>query len=461
MVNWNALLPELVLSLGALTLFILELFSSRRHFRLLVLLSAFVPLLAFLSLLFVEYPARTFFNTFEVNGLSLLAKALLYLLTSLVLFSLYDYYEAKGSPYTELSYLSLLSTLGLSILLSSTNLISLFLALELSSIGMYVLVSVLKEDYPSKEAGFKYLIIGSAGTGMFALGSAFYYASVGSFYLKEYRDENTLFSLALFLILSALALKVSAVPYHFWTPDAYEGAPTPITGYLATAPKLALYFLLVNLINYFSHAKQWFILVSVLSILSMFYANFTAYAQRSVKRLLAYSSIAHAGYFLLGLTVAKPELQKALLFYVSVYSLATLGSFVVLSALEKREGFTHHILDYRGLFKEHPVLSVSLALFFFALIGIPPMALFVGKLTLFMGLVNATLLPLALAFAVASLISAGYYLRVLVAVFLEEGERKYTPAKVSGGEAFTVLLCSLLVLLLGLFPNLLYDLIKF
>ncbi|MFN7065979.1 MAG: NADH-quinone oxidoreductase subunit N, partial [Aquificaceae bacterium] len=318
--NWNALLPELILSLGILFVFMLDLLLPKREYRLLLYLSTLVPIASLTSLLFVSYPAKAFYDLFEVNSLNLLGKAVIYLLTSLALFSMQDYYEKKNSPYTELSYIPLLATLGLSLLISSSNLVLLFVSLELASISMYVMVSLMREEYLSKESGFKYLVIGAVGTSMLALGSAFYYASTGSFFFKKYTDENSLFLLAMFLFLSAFALKASAVPYHFWTPDAYEGAPTPITGYLSSVPKVAIYFLLAQLIGYFYHLKQWLLLVSIISLLSMFYANFVAYAQRSVKRLLAYSTIAHSGYFFLGLSTFDPQLQKALLFYVSLYA---------------------------------------------------------------------------------------------------------------------------------------------
>ncbi|MEN3028003.1 MAG: NADH-quinone oxidoreductase subunit N [Aquificaceae bacterium] len=458
--NWNILIPELTLSLGILLLFTLDLFASKKHYRTLLYIAALVPVFSLLSLLLVQHPAKGFFNLFEVSAVNLLGKAVLYVLTSLSLFAMQDYYERKGSVYTELSYIPLIATLGLSLLMSSTNLVLVLLSLELASISMYLLVSLFREEYLSKEAGFKYLLMGAVATSMFSLGSAFYYASTGSLFLKEYRDENSLFTLSLLLILSALALKASAVPFHFWTPDAYEGAPTPVTGYLSSAPKVALYFLLVQLLTYFHHLKQWLLLVAILSLLSMFYANAVAYVQRSVKRLLAYSTIAHAGYFFLGIATVEPTLQKALLFYVSLYAFASLGSFVVMSVLEKKEGFSHHTLDYRGLYREHPILASLFAFFLFAFIGIPPMALFVGKLGLFMGLAETLLFPLALAFVLASILSAGYYLRVIVLMFLEEGEKRFPPARVSGGEALTLLFCSLLVLLLGIFPHLLYDLIR-
>ena len=458
--NWNALLPEIVLSFGILLLFFLDLVLEKKHFKFLSLLGSLTALTAFFSIFFVEYPAYTFFDTFYVSQLELFGKGILYILSGLSILALYDYLLKKDSVYGEMPYLVLISTLGLSFFLSSNSLITLFVSLELSSITIYILSAMLRKDYSSKEGAFKYLLMGSVGTALFGMGSSFYYGATGTFFLIPYADSNTVFSLFILFFLSALALKVSAVPFHFWTPDAYEGAPTPVVGYLATAPKLAIYFLLVKLSMLFSHLRLWLILIGVLALLSMFYANFTAYAQRSVKRLLAYSSIAHAGYFLLGISTSDNLLQSGLIFYVVVYTFATLGSFVVLSSIEKSQGFTHHILDYRGLGKENLLLGTSFSLFLLAFIGIPPMALFVGKLNLFLGLVHANLSLLAFAFVIASIISAGYYLKVVSYMFLEEGERKYENVSVSAGESLVILVCSILVVLFGLFPHLLLNFIK-
>ncbi len=458
--NWNALLPELILSLGILLIFFLDLLLEKRHFRLLSLLGGLVPILAFVALFFVDVPAKALFDTFLVSPFELFGKGILYILSSLSLFALYDYFLKKSSPYGEISYLVLLSTLGLSLFMSSDNLLTLFVSLELSSISIYILVALVRGDYNSKEAAFKYLLMGSVGTALFGMGSVFYYGAVGGFFLVPYADQNTLFSLFILFFLSALALKVSAVPFHFWTPDAYDGAPTPLVGYIATAPKLALYMLLVKLVLLFSQFKLWIVLVAVLSLLSMLYANLTAYAQRSVKRLLAYSSIAHAGYFLLGVSLSDPVLQRALLFYLGVYVFATLGSFVVISVFEKQEGFSHHLLDYKGLGKENPVLGVVLSVFLLAFVGIPPMALFVGKLSMFMGLLNAGLELFALVFVVASIISAGYYLKLMSAMFLEEGEVRFRGGNLSAGESFALLVCLVFVFVFGLFPHLLYTYIR-
>ncbi len=457
--NWNAVLPEIVLSIAVLIIFLTDLFFEKRHYKFGMFLSGFAPILALLSLPFVSFPAKAFFDVFYVENTNIIGKGILYLITSLSILSSYDYFKRKNSEYGELGYLMLVSSLGLSLLMSSANLGLLFISLELSSITLYILIGLFRKDYLSKEASYKYLVMGTVGTSMLAFGSVFYYASTGSLFLKRYSETNSLFLLGLLLILSAIALKVSSVPFHFWTPDAYEGAPTPITAYLSTAPKLSLYFLLVNMASYFSHMKVWFVLIGLFALLSMFYASFVAYAQKSVKRLLAYSSIAHAGYFLLGLVSVDKTLSSALLFYVSVYTFAALGSFVILAIFEKRDGFSHTFSDYKGIGRYDTLLASFLSLFLFAMIGIPPMALFVGKLGIFMGLLKLDLMLLAVLFLIFSLISAGYYLRVVVYMFMESGEKRWHKLYLSSGETLTILVCLLAIFILGLFPNLLYELI--
>ncbi len=456
--NWNALLPEIVLSIGILIIFALELLLKDKYYKALTLLGFVTVVLSAFSVLFVSYPASTLFNGFTVSGFNLIAKFFLLGVTGLILLSSYDFFIKKGSVYSELSYLYLIALLGFMVMLSSENLAIIFVGLELASITMYILVGLFRRDYLSKEGAFKYLVIGTTGTSMFALGAGFVYGSTGSLLLGFQKGVDPLFALGVLFLMSALALKVSAVPFHFWTPDAYEGAPTPTTSFLATVPKIAMYFLFVKLTLYlFSALPSWKLLIGAVAVASMFYGNFMAYAQRSVKRLLAYSSIAHAGYFTLALAVVDKLLMTALLFYVFVYALATLGAFTVLSVLEKKQGWSHHFLDFKGVAREHPVLASFLAFFLFALIGIPPMAVFVGKLGIFMGLVKGGMFPLAVLFVIASLISAGYYLKVVVYMFLHEKGRDLGPSQVSAGESFTLIVSGVFVLLLGIFPSLVLD----
>ncbi len=456
--NWNALLPEIVLFFGILLLFLLELLLKEKYYKSLTLLGFVTVVLSAFSVLFVGYPASTLFDGFTVTGFNLIAKFFLLAVTGLVLLASYDFFMKKGSIYGELPYLYLIALLGFMVMLSSENLAIIFVGLELASITMYILVGLFKREYFSKEGAFKYLVIGTTGTSMFGLGSGLVYGSTGSLLLSLQKGEDPLFALGVLLLMSALALKVSAVPFHFWTPDAYEGAPTPTTSFLATVPKIAMYFLLVKLTVYiFSALPTWGFLIGVVAVASMFYGNLMAYAQRSVKRLLAYSSIAHAGYFTLALTVVDKLLMTSLLFYVFVYALATFGAFTVLSILEKKEGWTHHFLDFKGIAKEHPFLASVLALFLFTLIGIPPMAVFVGKLGIFMGLVKNRLFFLGVLFVLASLISAGYYLKVIVYMFLHEKERNWGTTGVSAGESFALLVSTLAVFFFGLFPSAVLD----
>lgn len=458
--NWNALLPELVLGIGILIIFSLELFLKERYYKTLTLLGFVTIVLSALSVFFVNYPASTLFDGFSVSGFNLIAKFLLLAVTGLVLIASYDFFSKKGSVYSELPYLYLIALLGLMVMISSENLAIIFVGLELASITMYILVGLFRREYFSKEGAFKYLVIGTTGTSMYALGSGLVYGSTGNIQIGFQRAEDPIFALGVLLIMSALALKVSAVPFHFWTPDAYEGAPTPTTSFLATVPKIAMYFLFVKLTLFlFSALPVWEFLIGTVAIASMFYGNFMAYIQRSVKRLLAYSSIAHAGYFTLALITVDKLLMSSLLFYVFVYALATLGAFTVLSVLEKKEGWTHHFLDFKGVAKEHPVLASLLSLFLFALIGIPPMAIFVGKLGIFMGLVKGELFIPAVLFVIASIISAGYYLKVIVYMFLYEKERDWGETKTSAGESFALLVSTLAVLFFGIFPNTLMDLL--
>lgn len=450
----------MVLSFGILLIFALELLLKERYYKSLTVIGFITVVLSAFSIFFVNYPASTLFNGFTVTGFNLIAKFFLLAVTGMVLISSYDFFIKKRSVYSELSYLYLIALLGFMVMLSSENLAIIFVGLELASITMYILVGLFRREYFSKEGAFKYLVIGTTGTSMFALGAGLVYGATGSPLLGFQSATDPIFALGVLFIMSSLALKVSAVPFHFWTPDAYEGAPTPTTSFLATVPKIAMYFLFVKLTVYmFSALPQWQFLIGTISVASMFYGNLMAYAQRSVKRLLAYSSIAHAGYFTLALTAVDKLLMTSLLFYVFVYAIATFGAFTVLSVLEKKEGWSHHFLDFKGVAKEHPLLASFLALFLFALIGIPPMAVFVGKLGIFMGLVKSQMFLLAILFVLASIISAGYYLKVIVYMFLHEKERDWGATSISAGESFALVVSGAAVMFFGIFPNTVLNLL--
>ncbi len=457
--NLNTILPEFILAIGILVIFFIDLIKERVSLSFLSLLGAITCVLSAFSTFYVKYPASIFFGGFKVGSAELIAKMLIYLITALIFLAIYDFYRYRGSSYGEVVYLILTSVAGLSFMLSSTNLAVIFVGLELSSISLYILIALLRREYKSKEGSYKYLVMGAVGTSMFAIGIAFVYLALRSMNITSPAGFNPIIAIGIAFIIFALSLKISSVPFHFWTPDAYEGAPTPITAFLATVPKIGYYFLMAKLTIYlFPSFEEWSLLIAILAVLSMFYGNITAYAQRSVKRLFAYSSIAHAGYFLLAFTADDKFLITSALFYVFVYSLATLGVFTILSVLEKQDGWNNNFDEFRGMYYRKPAIAVLLAIFIFALIGIPPMALFVGKLGIFIGLVSKEMWLLGFLFVIGSLISAGYYLKLIVYMFLREGEGDIS-AKFSAGELVTVYTCAFLVILLGVYPKPLFDII--
>ncbi|MEN3033994.1 MAG: NADH-quinone oxidoreductase subunit N [Aquificaceae bacterium] len=456
--NLIVLTPEIILSIGTLIVFIAELFSRKKDFSVLTYLAGVLIFVSFLSIIWTPI-GEALGGIFVTNQITQFLKGVMYLLTLLSIISLSEYYRKLNSVYTELSYIIMCALLGLSILVSSQNLVLAFLALELYSISSYVMIGLFREDVLSKEASFKYLTLGSVATALIALGAGFYYLATGSFELTRVQNQIGPSVIACTFLLSGIALKIAAVPFHLWTPDTYEGAPSPVVGFLSSVPKVALFGFMLSLVDVFGSLNQWQLMLSTLAILSSVYANLTAYAQRSVKRLLAYSSIAHAGYFLLALVDNSQNLKTALIFYITVYSFATLGTFMAMGVLEEKREFNHHILDYRGLYKTRPGISVILAIFLFAFIGLPPFALFFGKFWLLLGLLSAGQYILAIALLITSLIGAGYYLKLIVNMFLSESSTMLKGRRISGGEAIGFFICLLIVMSLGLFPQVILTLL--
>ncbi|MCS7083547.1 MAG: NADH-quinone oxidoreductase subunit N [Aquificaceae bacterium] len=450
--NLVILIPEIALSFGALIVFIAELFARKKDFSALTYLSGIFISISFLSIFWTPI-GEGLGGMVESNQTTQFLKGVMYILTLLSIISLSEYYSKLNSVYTELSYIMMCALIGLSLLVSSQNLALSFLALELYSISSYVMIGLFRQDVLSKEASFKYLTLGSVATALIALGAGFFYLATGSFELSKLSDQSGPAALACTFLLSGIALKIAAAPFHVWMPDTYEGAPSPVVGFLSSAPKVALFGFLLNLLDVFGSLNQWQIMVAALAILSTIYANLTAYGQNSVKRLLAYSSIAHAGYFLLAFADNTQSLKFALIFYITVYSFATLGTFIAIGILEEKRDFKHHILDYKGLYKTRPGISTILAIFLFSLIGLPPFALFFGKLWLLLGLISAGEFLLAIVLLVASLIGAGYYLKLIVNIFLSEPYKMVKGRRISGGEAIGFSVCLLIVVSLGLFPQ--------
>jgi NADH-quinone oxidoreductase subunit N len=347
-----------------------------------------------------------------------------------------SYLRRFGLDRGEFFSMLFFSTMGMVVLVSAYDLISVFLGIELMSLAIYVLVAFRRRDFFSNEAALKYFVIGAFAIGFFLYGVSIIYGVCGStnfeaivFAIAE-RDlaRNPVFLLGVALILAGLAFKISSVPFHMWTPDVYQGAPTPITSFMATAVKAASFaaFLRLFYMCFMVSKDQWVGLIWVLAVLTMTLGNVVALVQTNIKRMMAYSSIAHAGYIMVGmaaLSVDDTGAASAIMYYVLVYAFMTVGTFAIIGTFEKR-GASRGLdpRDYAGLGLERPFLGFCLAAFMFSLAGIPPTAGFFAKYYMFSAAVDQGMTGLAVIGVLNSALSLYYYLRVVVALYMEKSD---------------------------------------
>jgi NADH-quinone oxidoreductase subunit N len=380
--------------------------------------------------------------------------------TFLTLLMSIDYLREHPLPAGEYHVLVLLSTSGMIFLAAANDLIVIFLALEIMSVAVYVLAGLLRQEVRSTEAALKYFLLGAFATGFLLYGIAFFYAAAGSTRLDVIaqavaRDGLRPFTvLGIALVLVGFGFKVALIPFHVWTPDVYEGAPTVVTGFMAVGVKAAAFaaFARVFMAALGGAAGSWAGLLWVLAALTMTVGNVTAVLQQSVKRMLAYSSIAHAGYALVGVVAATKDGGAALLFYLAVYSFMTLGAFAVVIALGRRGEPNEALSDWAGVGFRHPVLGLSMAVFMLSLAGIPPTAGFAGKFYLFSAAIDAGYVGLAVVGVLNSLVSVYYYLGVLVAMYMTEGQRVIVPPSTRPYLLATILVSVAATLLIGVLP---------
>jgi len=374
--------------------------------------------------------------------------------------------------------LILLATVGMMFLVSAEDLLMIFIALELLSLSLYVLTAFNKRNIKSAEAALKYFLFGGMAAAFTLFGLSLLYGMSGSTNLPEIakglagKGLDPLLMVAIVTTVIGFGFKVAAVPFHLWAPDAYEGAPTPSAAFIATGSKVASFFIAAKVMmigfagaegsaGWHNFVSGWVPVVAVVAALSMVLGNLTAIAQSSVKRLLAYSAIAHAGYMLIGLLANTTVSQAALLFYVITYALTVLGAFGVVAIVEEATG-SDSIASFAGLSRRAPVLSLCLLVFFLSLAGIPPLAGFIGKFFVFSAVVGAEAKHLGLLWLVIlaiamSAVSFYYYLRVLKAAYVTDGTNGMDAIKVPVATLIALVVLALLVVLLGCAPSLLLN----
>ena len=462
--HWEVALPGLLVAATAMLVMVADLVSTdpdRESLAGVALVGLATAAGAALWLWAGGNGAGGFGETLRADRYALFFALLLIAATALTILLSVDFLPLHALPAGEYYALMLLSTSGMVFMAAANDLIVIFLALEIMSVAVYVLVGMLRREVRSNEASLKYFLLGAFATGFLLYGIAFFYGATGSTRLDVVaqavaRDGLTPFLLlGLALVLVGFGFKVALIPFHVWTPDVYEGAPTAVTAFMAVGVKAAAFaaFARVFAGALVSVAASWTGVLWVLAALTMTVGNVGAVTQRNVKRMLAYSSIAHAGYALVGLVTATKAGEAALLYYLVVYAVMNLGAFGVLIALGRRGEPNEMLQDFAGVGFRQPVLGLTMAVFMLSLAGIPPTAGFAGKFYLFSAAVDAGYVGLAVIGVLNSVISVYYYLGVLVQMYMTEGTRPIDAPATRPYLLATILFAGVATLLLGVFPS--------
>ncbi len=421
--------PELILALVAMTLLMIGSFYQKKSINLIITLS-FITLIILSINELIPYENQTFaFNAFFIEDkLSSFAKFIIFFTSSLSIIMSANWLRNYDKSAFEFPVLILFSTLGMALMVSANDLVSLYLAIELQSLPLYVLATFNRNDSFSSESGVKYFILGALSSGLLLYGSSLIYGFTGSIFLNEISQlivpSNQLgITFGLAFLLAGIIFKISAVPFHMWAPDVYQGAATPVTSFFASVPKMAAMIILIRILyvpfdNFITSWSQIIIFVSFSSILL---GSVVAIWQSNIKRLIAYSSIAHMGFATLALSTGNKSDIESILIYMVIYIVANIGFFSCLINIQNRtEKNIDNISDLAGLSVNNPSLAISIALYMFSFAGIPPLAGFFAKYYVFMSLVNEGLILLATFALIASVIGAFYYIRFVKVMFFDD-----------------------------------------
>ena len=431
-----AILPEIILTVGAIVLMMAAAFAGRRASG--VISWTAVLLLIGASVALIGTPTHAgpvFGGLIAADGFASFGKVVSFLAAAVAIVMAHGWFERGTEHANEYPVLILFSAVGMSVMVSATNLMSLYVGLELLSLASYVLASYRRSDDRSAEAGLKYFVLGALASGILLYGISLLYGFTGTmnytglaaaFARDGFQSLGLLFGFV--FLLSGIAFKVSAVPFHMWTPDVYEGAPTPVTAFFATAPKAAAILMGVRVcIEALGPATDaWRQIIIFAALASIFLGAVGAWGQTNIKRLLAYSSINNVGFALIGLAAGGAEAAAAVLFYVSVYVVMTLGAFLCVLWMRNSNGEpVEDMASLSGLSQTRPALAAALAIFMFSLAGVPPMFGFWPKLVVFQAAIHAGLVPLAVAGILGAVIGAYYYLKVVKIMYLDDPAPAY------------------------------------
>jgi NADH-quinone oxidoreductase subunit N len=421
------LLPELLLGVGAMTLLILGTYRSEEAGRLIDAASVALLVIAGLIVLVLPEGRLVAFNgSFVVDDFARFLKILAMFGSAAAIVMSLDYARREREERFEYSVLILLSTLGMLMLISAADLIALYLGLELMSLPLYVVAASHRSSLRSTEAGLKYFVLGALSSGMLLYGASLVYGFTGTVSFtgiaQSAAEGGSGLIFGLVFLFAGFCFKVSAVPFHMWTPDVYEGAPTPVTAFFAAAPKVAgiAMFVRAAVAAFPGITGQWQEIVVFVAIASMLLGAFAAIGQRNIKRLMAYSSIGHMGFALIGLAAGTAEGVQGVLVYMAIYVTMTLGVFAVILSMRRESGMVESIDQLAGLARTHPTMAFFLAMLLFSMAGVPPLAGFFAKFYVFLAAIKAGFYVLAVIGVLASAVGAYYYLTIVKIMYFDE-----------------------------------------
>ena len=463
--NLNIMFPEIFLSLSIFLILLIGVYI-KNSFNLIFNVSSLIIIVTITIILTSpNTEEKIFLDSFTRDAFSNYFKILILLSTLFVLNSSKNFIIDNKLDKFEYPIIILLSVLGMFFMVSANDLILFYLGLELQSLSLYILASIDRDNLRSTESGIKYFVLSALSSGLLLYGCSLLYGFTGStnFELIESQlnRENTGAIFAMVFILVGLAFKISAVPFHMWTPDVYEGAPTSITSYFAVVPKVAGLALLIKFMNVpFSNILlEWQTIIIFLSIASMILGAVAAMIQKNFKRLLAYSSIGHIGYALAGVATGAIAGYQSAIVYISIYVIMNIGAFSCLYLLKKDGQYKENINDLSGISKKHPLLAVSLLIILFSLAGVPPLGGFFAKFYVFVAVLEKEMYALAIIGLLTTVMSAFYYLKIIKTIYFDDSLVTFELSKNRTAQVSVFASCTILITFF-LYPSVLNDIVN-
>jgi len=463
--NLNILLPEIFLSLSIFSILMLGVFI-KKSFNIVFNLTSLILILTIAIILNnPNNEVKIFLDSFIRDSFSNYFKILILISSLFVLNSSKNFITENNLDKFEYPIIILLSILGMFFMVSSNDLILFYLGLELQSLSLYILASIDRDNLRSSESGIKYFVLSALSSGLLLYGCSLLYGFTGStnfdLIANQLTKENVGAVFAMVFILVGLAFKVSAVPFHMWTPDVYEGAPTSITNYFAVVPKVAGLALLIKfmLIPFSNILLEWQTILIFISIASMILGAVAAIVQKNIKRLLAYSSIGHIGYALAGVATGEISGYESSIIYISIYVIMNIGAFSCLYLLKKDGQYKENISDLSGISKKHPLLAISLLIILFSLAGVPPLGGFFAKFYIFTAVLEKEMYALAIIGLLTTVISAFYYLKIIKTIYFDDSFITLEKVKNKTAQVSIFLSCSIL-LTFFLYPAILSNIVS-